>query len=59
MINSTTFVKTITNAQMAWLINTKKVWFVESEGMYFSRNYCYTAVTPSMENQQGGWEVHS
>ena len=59
MINSTTLVKTITNAQMAWLINAKKVWFVESEGMWFSHNYCYTEVTPDMNNPQGGWEVHS
>lgn len=58
MINASTLVKTITNAQMDWLVTSCKVWWVESEGMYFSRRYCYVPVVPDMENPQGGWEVH-
>ena len=52
MINATTLVKTITNAQMTWLIRTGKVWWVESEGLYFSRTCCY------VESLHDGWEVH-
>jgi len=59
MVSEKTFVKTITVAQMTWLINASKVWFEESEDMFFNRRYCYRRIVPTECNPEGGWEVHS